>query len=366
MTDLDVAVIGLGLAGSATAWALTNRGRSVAAFETFAPGHRRGSSHGHSRIFRRAYRDPFYVDLTGRAQEMWRRLEDTAGERLIRRTGGLDHGEAGEPVQMAKVLAAAGVPAELVEPDAAAERWPGLRFNGPVLFHPDAGVIDPEHAMTVMARLAKAAGASLSYEDRVTFIERDGYGVRLETRSGSWRARTVVVAAGGWTAPLLSGLVELPPLTVTQQQVLFFEPHEFSQPHEFSRPHGPRAWPTFIHEDHAIYGLPEGPLVKLGEHQHGTETTADDRDGDVDPVARERMISYVREWLPGLDPTPRRELTCLYTRTKNEDFIIDRRGPIVVCSPCSGHGAKFTPVIGELVADLVVGRPALPRFALPA
>jgi sarcosine oxidase len=354
MTDVDVAVIGLGLAGAATTWALADRGRSVIAFEAFEPGHRRGSSHGHSRIFRRAYLDPFYIDLTGRALDGWRRLEDAAGERILVPTGGIDHGEAGDPPGMAKLLAAAGVPAEMLAPSEAAERWPGLIFDGAVLFHPDAGVTDPDRAMAAMARLARAMGATLSYETRVTGLQRDGDGVRVQTDAGSWRARTVVAAAGGWVAPLLAGLVELPPLSVTQQQVFFFRPYE------------PSAWPTFIHEDHRIYGLPEGPLVKVAEHHRGKETTADSRDGVVDPAARERVTSYVRQWLPGLDATPEAELTCLYTTTSNQDFIVDRRGPFVVCSPCSGHGAKFAPLIGELTADLVDGRPPLGRFALPA
>ena len=353
MTDVDIAVIGLGLAGSATTWALTGRGRSVTAFEAFAPGHQRGSSHGHSRIFRRAYSDPFYVDLTGRARELWRHLEDASGERLITPTGGLDHGEVGRPAKMAEVLATAGVPAEMIEPDAARERWPGLAFSGPVLFHPEAGVIDPDRAVAAMIRLASASGANVSYEEPVTALERDGDDVRLHTKRESWRARTVVVAVGGWTAPLLSELVELPLLKVTQEQAFFFRPYE------------PGPWPTFIHLDHAIYGLPEGDLVKLGEHHRGKQTTANTRDGAVDPAARERVTAYVRQWAPGLDPIPEAELTCLYTTTKNEDFIIDRRGPIVVCSACSGHGAKFAPLVGELVADLVAGRPPLPRFALP-
>jgi sarcosine oxidase len=359
MTDIDVAVIGLGLAGSAAAWALTGRGRSITAFEAFAPGHRRGSSHGHSRIFRRAYLDPFYVDLTGRADERWRRLEDAAGERILLRTGGLDYGEPHQPAQMADLLAAAGVAAELVEPDVARDRWPGLVFDGPVLFHPDAGVIDPERAIAAMTRLAIAGGASVSYEDPVTALERDGDGVRLRTAHGSWRARTAVVAAGGWTESLLSGLsdlLELPPLTVTQQQVFFFRPYE--------APAHP--WATLIDRGRWIYGLPEGPLVKVAEHYQGKETTADTRDDVVDPAARERVTSYVRERMPGLEPVPQAELTCLYTKTKDEDFVIDRRGPVVLCSACSGHGAKFAPLVGEFVADLVEGRPALPRFALPA
>ncbi|HEU5159275.1 MAG TPA: N-methyl-L-tryptophan oxidase [Streptosporangiaceae bacterium] len=355
MTDIDIAVIGLGLAGSAAAWALTARGRSVTAFEAFSPGHRRGSSHGHSRIFRHAYADPFYVELTRRARELWRRLEDASGERLVTPTGGIDYGEASHLTQMAEVLAAAGVPTELLEPAAARERWPGLAFDGPVLFQPDAGVIDPEKAIAAMTKLASGAGARLSYENPVTALERDGDGgVRLHTAGESWRARMVVVAAGGWTAPLLAGLVELPPLRVTQEQAFFFRPAEA----------GP--WPTFIHDARAVYGLPEGPLVKVAEHHRGKETTADARDGVVDPAGRRRLIAYVRERLPGLQPVPEAELTCLYTVTENQDFVIDRRGRIVVCSACSGHGAKFAPLTGELVADLVDGRPPLPRFALPA
>jgi monomeric sarcosine oxidase len=352
MTEVDVAVVGLGLAGSATVWAVSGRGRSVAAFEAFEPGHRRGSSHGHSRIFRRAYLDPFYVDLTGRADRLWRRLQDAADERLLVRTGGVDRGEADQPTRMAEVLAAADVPAEMVEPGEAAGRWPGIRFESPVLFHPDAGVLDPERAIDAMTRLARATGAVLTYEAPVTALEPDGESVLVRTASESLRARTVVVAAGAWTQPLLSGLVELPALTVTQENAFFFQPYEST------------AWPTFIHDDPIIYGMPEGPLVKVAEHHRGRGTTADDRDGLVDPAARERVKSYVREWLPGLDPVPRDELTCLYTTTKNQDFVIDRCGPIVVCSACSGHGAKFAPLIGELAADLVDGGAPLTRFAL--
>lgn len=185
---------------------------------------------------------------------------------------------------------------------------------------------------------------------------------RTETASGSaphgdtWHARTLVVAAGAWTGPLLDGLVPLPPLTVTQQQVFFFEPRE------------PGPWPTIVHSSSGegldIYALPEGPWVKLGEHLGSTVTTAEARDFTVDPEARERALAYVREWLPGLDPAPRSEVTCLYTWAPGEDFVLDRHGPIVVCSPCSGHGAKFAPLIGELVTDLLEGAPPIDRFAL--
>jgi glycine/D-amino acid oxidase-like deaminating enzyme len=114
-----------------------------------------------------------------------------------------------------------------------------------------------------------------------------------------------------------------------------------------------------------MYALPEGPYVKVGDHAPGEVTTASTRGFEVSPAARERAVSYVREWLPGLDPVPRAEQTCLYTWAPGEDFVVDRHGPFVVCSPCSGHGAKFAPLIGELAADLVEGGRPIARFALP-
>jgi monomeric sarcosine oxidase len=356
MTDIDVAIIGLGLAGSATAWALARRGRSVAAFEMYAPGHRNGSSHGRSRIFRRAYPDPLYVELTGRAGELWRELEIASEESLLTLTGGLDHGSQREIDLIAALLKTDGVPRELLGSAEAAERWPGMVFEGPVVFHPEAGVLDPDRATAAMARLAVEFGAHLAHETPVTAIEPGDQCVRIRTAEREWTAGTVVVAAGGWAGPLLSGLVTLPALTVTQQQVFFFSPYE------------PGPWPTFVHtNDAGIYGLPEGPLVKVAEHTRGSVTTAAGRDFIIDPASRERVTAYVRRWLPGLDPEARAELSCLYTSTPSEDFILDRHGPIVVCSPCSGHGAKFAPLIGELTADLADGHPAPhERFTLRA
>src|SRR5689334_11609364 len=128
MNDIEVAIVGLGLAGSAAARALSRRGRSVAAFEAYGPGHRRGSSHGHGRIYRRAYLDPLYVELTGRAGRLWAELSESAGEPLLTRTGGVDHGPGREPARMAALLRDHGVAAELLEPAEAASRWPGIRF----------------------------------------------------------------------------------------------------------------------------------------------------------------------------------------------------------------------------------------------
>ena len=298
---VDVVIIGAGLAGSAAAWALARRGRSAVVLEAFQPGHRRGSSHGSARIFRRAYPDPLYVQLTGEAQRLWRQLADEAGEELILTTGGIDFGPAREQEKMYEVLRALGVPAELIPPGEAAERWPGVAFGtDPVMFHPDAGVIDADRAME----------------------------------------------------SLIGGQVSLPPLVVTQQQAFHFAPRAAAGPQ-----------PVFIYRSEvaAIYGLLAGRdgevpgAIKIGEHGHGPVTTGDGRDGIVSPASREAVRAFVRDTLEDLDPDPVGELTCLYTSTGTEDFILDRQGPFVICSACSGHGAKFAPLTGEIAADLACG-----------
>jgi monomeric sarcosine oxidase len=365
---VDVVIIGAGLAGSAAAWAIARRGRSVAVLEAFQPGHRRGSSHGSARIFRRAYPDPLYVRLTGEAQPLWRQLADEAGQELILTTGGLDFGPARTQEKMYDILAGFGVPAELMPAAAAAERWPGMTFGAdPVLFHPDAGVIDAERAMAAMRALAVARGAQVSYGSPVLRFSVSGTDVTAHTADRSWRAPVAVVAAGAWLDPLLGGLVRLPPLVVTQQQALHFAP--------LAPAAGEPAPPVFIcHDETApMYGLPAGRdgevpgAIKVGEHGHGTVTTGDSRDGVVSPACRERVRRFVRDRLRGLDPEPVGEVTCLYTSTVSEDFILDRQGPFVICSACSGHGAKFAPLTGEIAADLACGgAPPDRRFTLAA
>jgi monomeric sarcosine oxidase len=365
---VDAVIIGAGLAGSAAARAIARRGRSVVVLEAFQAGHRRGSSHGSARIFRRAYPDPFYVRLTGQAEPLWQQLADEAGEELVLATGGLDYGPAREQEKIYDILGGLEVPAELIPAEGAAERWPQLAFGtDPVVFQPDAGVIDAERAMAAMRRLAAAGGAQIYYDSPVLSIETAEAGALVHTADRSWRAPAVIVAAGAWLEPLLGGQVRLPSLVVTQQQAFHFAP--LARPDEGAPP-----WPVFIrHDEVTMYGLPAGRdgevpgAIKIGDHRHGTVTTGDERDGIVDPAARDRARALVRHWLRGLDPDPVGEVTCLYTSTASEDFILDRRGPFVICSACSGHGAKFAPLTGEFAAELACGgAPPDRRFALAA
>jgi len=357
----ETVIVGAGLAGSAAAWALTRQGRPCVVLEARQPGHDRGSSHGTARIFRRAYPDPLYVRLTGQARRLWDELEDEAGQTLITVTGSLDFGPSSLPRDMYELLDAQGVPAEMVDPREAGDRWPGIAFghDDSVLFHPEGGVINAERAAAAMRRLAEANGAEICYGSKVTKITARS----VHTQNQTYDADTIIIAAGAWTQPLAGHLVSLPQLTVTQVSAFHFAPE--------ARREQSDAWPTFIHHhDATVYGLLSGAdapgSIKLGVHDMGTVTTGDDRDGIPDSAARDKIRRFVKAKVPGLQPEPSKELTCLYTSTASEDFVVDRRGALVIVSACSGHGAKFAPLTGVFAANLAAGAgcPEV-RFALP-
>jgi sarcosine oxidase len=157
-SDFDVVVVGAGLAGAAAAWSVARRGRSVALFEQFEPSHDRGSSHGSARIVRRVYEDALYVSLTGEAFELWREVESAADVSLLRMLGGLDFGPRRNVPAIASVLSAADVPFERLPASEAESRWPGMHFEGDVIFHAQAGTMDAATAVTAFVSLAASPG----------------------------------------------------------------------------------------------------------------------------------------------------------------------------------------------------------------
>jgi sarcosine oxidase len=348
--------------GSATAWEATRRGLETVILEQFELGHPHGSSHGSARIVRRAYPDELFVQLTGLAFERWSELEADSGVRLVRLTGGLDYGAHRDVRLVAEALSAQGVAHELMDATEATTRWPGIAFDGPVLHHPQAGTVDADGAVAAALRCSTERGAAVLPGVTVQSVSVDGDDAVVVTSGGPIRARRVVLAAGAWMGRLTDGVVPMPALTVTQQQVFHFRHQDPAV-----------EWPVVLHRDAVdVYHLPGGRDGgasggrKVAEHT-GSPTTPERRSGVVDDVARERIVDYVSRTLPGLAPEPYNESTCLYTRTANEDFVIDRLGPVVVASPCSGHGAKFAPLVGSMVTDLVTGaaRPE-PRFTVAA
>lgn len=366
MSDDTVVIIGAGLMGSAAARSLARRGHRVVVLEQYAIGHAAGSSHGSARIVRRAYSDELYTRLTGRAFELWQELEAATSTPLLRLLGGVDFGPHREVSAVAEHLAATGVPHEILPAAAAEQRWPGMRFDTPVVFHAQAGTLDAEAANRALLAEATRSGATVRTGAAAVALHDEPRGVRVVCSDGSeLAAGAVVVAAGAWVEPLLRGVIELPPLRVTRQHVFHFPRREPSAP----------PWPSVIHERaHAVYHLAggrdggPGDDRKLGVHDGGVPAAVSVGAlpvAEVPAAARAAAIEYVRNWLPGLVPEPRGETTCLYTQTPSENFLIDRVGRIVVCSPCSGHGAKFAPLVGEYVAGLIAGEGSVPeRFRL--
>ena len=244
----------------------------------------------------------------GQPLELWRELELDGEQTLMQITGGIDYGTRRDPEHIARVLEDQGVPHEVLTAASAARRWPGVDFHGPVLFHPQAGTVDAALAVSTSHRIAKRRGAVVLDDTIVQRIDVvDDHQALVVTNHGTVRAGRVIVAAGGWEQQLLGGLVPMPDLTVTQQQVFHFPRRDITAD-----------WPVIIHQGELdTYSLPGGrdggPLGgrKVAESL-GTVTTAEGRSGIVDPAARERITDYVRKSLPGLIPEPFNETTCLY------------------------------------------------------
>jgi sarcosine oxidase len=367
-------VVGAGLAGSATAWQLARRGCEVTLLERSTPANHRGSSHGSARIIRYGYPDPFYVRLVRDAHLGWDELEQLSGRRLVTPTGAVDFGDLRDPTQLAAALDEVGVENSLLTPDEASARWPQLRFDSPVMWHPAAGVVDVETAVATMVELAEQHGARVLTDWTVAEIVPWGHGYRVVADDGrEVEAERVVVAAGAWLPQLLQGLplpsrflAAFPRLEVRQEQVFHFPYRQGFEPAEGA------PWPSFIHKVTGMmtYGLTGGRDAdfrghKVAEYNGGKVIgSAAEQDGLIDEAARDRLVAHVERHYPGLLPEPYAAATCLFTNTPTEDFVIDGVDGITVVSPCSGHGAKFAPTLGRLAADVASGAPALSRFSV--
>jgi sarcosine oxidase len=365
MSRCDVVVVGMGVMGAAAAWHLSRRGRRVVALERFGPDHDLGSSHGASRIFRLAYEQDDYVRLAVEALPLWRELEEDAGVPILTRTGAIDYGTPAVLDRIGAAMRRHGIPIDLLEAAEATSRWPGIAFTGPVLFSPDGGRTDAGAARRALQQQAAAHGADVRFTAPLIDLHlRGDTGVVAVTADDEIEAEVAVVATNAWSTRLLYGIAEPPPLRVTQEQPAFFAPRDPDA-----------AWPSFIHylgdatlaSDFGLYGLhsPFEGGVKVGEHGTGIPVNPEEPRPEVDASALERLAGHVADHLPGLDPSPLGATRCLYATTPDEDFVLDRSGAVVVGAGFSGHGFKFAPAIGRVLADLAEGTaPAPARFAL--
>ncbi len=362
----ETVVVGGGAMGSATAWHLARRGRQVTLIERFGERHAMGASHGRSRNFNNTYVEPTYQDMLREAAVLWRELEDESGVSLLDLVGVTNHG-AGVAPDLADVLGALGVRASMLTPAEAQERWTGIRYDTRVLYCPDGGRINAEEAVAALQSEAARRGGEVLLDTRVdSFHVRADDRVEVTTRDQIFLADTVVVTVGAWTEKLLPASISLPRLVVTQEQ-----------PAHFAVSDPAAVWPSYNHLPEPgnarydywysqTYGtLTPGEGVKAGWHAVGPVTDPDARTFEPEPVQLAALQRYAREWLPGVDADAMTTISCTYTSTTDTHFVLDRVGPVVIGAGFSGHGFKFVPTVGRILADLVEGtaRPT-ERFSL--
>ena len=353
----DVIVVGIGGMGSAAVYHLARRGAKVLGLEQFDIPHEMGSSHGVTRIIRLAYAEhPAYVPLLRRAYELWRELENDAGERLLFITGGIDAG-APESATVRGSLQSCAIhhlPHDVLDAASLTRRFPGCRLPSDMVavYQPDAGFLLPERCIVAHAEAAQKLGAELRTGEHVLEWRGDDNGVSVTTNRATHHAKRMVVTAGAWARTVLP---ELKDLAVPERQVLIW-----TQP---LRPayFGLGAFPVFNMEvpEGRFYGFPVYgvPGFKIGKYHHRREQADPDRmDRECHPEDEAVVRAGIRRYFPDADGPTIAMKACLFTNSPDEHFILDFHPgcpQVAMASACSGHGFKFCSVVGEIMADLV-------------
>ena len=375
MADVfDVIVLGVGGFGSGALSHLARRGLNVLGIDQFGAAHDKGSSHGETRIIRKAYFEhPDYVPLLLRAYDLWSELEAESQRQLFWPCGlmlaGLPDSEAVSGARLSARQHALTI--ENLSPAAAMQRWPGFRIPDAfdVVFEPEAGFLKVEECVQTHLDRAAAHGATVQLDDPVVSWTSNGHEVRVRTAGREFIAGALVITAGAWAASVMADLKL--PLQVLRKPVFW---HTATSP-----AYGLSAgMPTFYFEmppdvrqvgnlPHAFYGFPslDGQLLKVAEHTGGQlvsdplHVDRDSHDEDIRPIA-----AFLQSCLPDVSPQPTRHSVCMYTVTPDRHFVVDRHpefANVVLGCGFSGHGFKFTSVLGEALADLATtGRTDLP------
>jgi sarcosine oxidase len=364
MDSFDAVVIGLGAHGSSAALALARRGLRVAGVERFGRAHGMASSGGRTRIIRAAYFEgPVYVPLVVESWDRWQALEAEAGVPILTPTGGIYGGPAGSAVLEGSIRSARehGLPHEVIDGDEVRRRWPvfappdGTR----ALLEEQAGVLRSDLGIEAQLSVAERLGARLRFDDPVVdWRAAAGGGYEVHMASGAVTgADHLVIAAGAWTTGLVPDLHV--PLVIERVPLLWVEPVVPVDDVAVGR------LPVWIMEtdaDGAFYGFPYDPEAGLKVARHHSEEVVpadalDTLDRTLTPADEARVRRFLRAQMPGADGPLRDAAVCLYTDTPDEDFVLDTlpgAPGLAVASACSGHGFKFSPVIGEILADLAL------------
>ena len=361
----DAIVVGLGAMGSATTYQLARRGARVLGIEAFGRAHDLGSSGGLTRIIRLAYFEhPAYVPLLRAAWALWPQIEAESGARLLEVTGGLYIGRKGSDVLDGALLSAQthGLAHEVLDPDASQRRFPALRLDADmqVLHEPLAGILFAPRCIDAQLELAERRGAELHFEEPVTSWQPDGDALVVNTAAGTYRARRLVLSVGAWL-PKLAPELRLP-LSVERNSLFWFAP--LRQPEIFGADRLP-VWIMELDAEHAFYGFPmlaagdgmPAQGIKIARH-HGGETVDPDSIDRLPRDADEQVVrGFIERHMPDANGERLDGAVCMYTNTPDFDFILDRHPAderVVIASPCSGHGFKFSSIVGHVAAELAL------------
>ncbi|UFU02757.1 N-methyl-L-tryptophan oxidase [Ruania suaedae] len=361
--DADLAVLGLGAAGSSALWRSATRGADVIGFEQHTPGHAHGSSHGHSRLFRTALVEgPQYVALARHAQRLWRELERADGTELLTLCGGLFLGPADGRIlpPILETIAAHDLPHETLTTAQVRSAYPqhAIEEDTVGVLDPGTGVLRAEAGIRAAVRAAVGQGARVRTGEQVLAVTPGERGVEVRSTGPegerTWRFGRVIMATGAWTAGLLPELTV--PMRVRRTLLTWFRAPE---PEQF----GPERFGVFLHEadGYLAWGAPalEGHGVKVGLHDLPAPAVADPSHNplEVDPAEWAEVARWVSRRLPGLDATDVRAEGCMYTHTPDEAFSIGtpRAYPgVVLAAACSGHGFKHATAVGDAAAALAL------------
>ncbi|XP_054429204.1 peroxisomal sarcosine oxidase [Pteronotus mesoamericanus] len=358
----DAIVIGAGIQGCFTAYHLAKHGKRVLLLEQFFLPHSRGSSHGQSRIIRKAYAEDFYTQMMDECYQMWAQLEHETGTQLHRQTGLLLLGmkENEELKTFQATLSRLRVKHQYFSSEELKQRFPNIQLaRGEVGFLDESGgVLYAARALQALQGAIRQLGGKVGDGEKVVEI-KPGLPIMVKTTSNSYQAKSLVITAGPWTNQLLFPLgIELPLQTLRINVCYWRE----KVPGSYGVS---RAFPCFLGlglspAPYHIYGLPSGEypgLMKVCYH-HGNNADPEERDcpaafSDVQDV--QILSRFVRDHLPDLEPKPAIMEHCMYTNTPDEHFILDRHPKydnVVIGAGFSGHGFKLAPVVGKILYEL--------------
>ena len=387
----DIIVLGLGANGSSALYHLSKTNKKIAGIDRHTPPHSFGSSHGQSRIIRQAYyENPVYVPFLREAYQCWRELEDISGEQLFLKTGGLMLGaEDAAVVQGARLSAEThGIDYEYLGSAELQRRFPAFRPVADTvgLLEKEAGILFPEKCIAAWLEQAKQQGASLHFDEVVLKITSQQDMVTVTTSRDTYHTEKLIISAGAWVGELVAGIPETDrpggvqagisetgrpggtqaglhlPLTVARQAVYWFTNRNKDQQAGLL----PDQMPVYIWEyrpGKMFYGFPDlGEGIKIGYHHTGRHIHPDALEQTVSQGEIDDMKALTNSYL-NIDAVFHQASVCMYTNTPDEDFIIDYHPiykNIVIASPCSGHGFKFSSLTGKILSQLTMDQlPAL-------